>query len=305
MEYSSGNLIDLHIHSTASDGSVDPLDLIVLVEKAGLKAFALTDHDAIDGSKEILRNKHLLGPVQFLTGVEISVGSSVFPGIKGSFHVLGYGFDPEHPQLNLALQAQQAARKNRNPQIIKLLNNMGMAVSLEDVIAASEPNAQIGRPHIARLMVKRGFVKTIDEAFDRYLGKDRPAYLDKPRIEAGDAIALIEAAGGIAVLAHPGLLKMANAEGYDLLMAKLVSMGLRGLEVFYTGHSSEQNVLFSNLASKYRLLVTGGSDFHGAVNPDVHLGRGLGNLAVPYVLYERLVDAIHRLPPLQNTADHE
>ncbi|MDO9263777.1 MAG: PHP domain-containing protein [Desulfosalsimonadaceae bacterium] len=302
-------MIDLHIHSTASDGSVDPLDLVALVEKAGLKAFALTDHDAIDGSKEILRNKHLLGPVQFLTGVEVSVGSTEFPGINGSFHILGYGFDPEHPRLNHALQVQQAARKNRNPQIIKLLNNLGMAVSLEDVINASEPNAQIGRPHIARLMVKRGFVNTIDEAFDRYLGKDRPAYLDKPRIEAGDAIALIEAAGGIAVLAHPGLLKMANAEGYDLLMAKLVSMGLRGLEVFYTGHSSEQNVFFSDLASKYRLLVTGGSDFHGAVNPDVHLGRGLGNLAVPYALYERLADAIHRLPHRlphrQNTADHE
>jgi len=305
LEYSSGNLIDLHIHSTASDGSVEPLDLVALARKAGLKAFALTDHDAIDGSKEILLNKHLLGPVQFLTGVEVSVGSTEFPGVRGSFHILGYGFDLEHPGFNHALQAQQAARKNRNPQIINLLNNLGMTVSLEEVIAASEPNAQIGRPHIARLLVKRGFVQTIDEAFDRYLGKGRPAYLDKPRIEARDAIALIEAAGGIAVLAHPGLLKMADAGSYDLLIAKLVSMGLRGLEVFYSGHSSDQNSFFSNLASKYRLLVTGGSDFHGAVNPEVHLGKGRGDLAVPYILYERLADAIFQLKPRQNPNSHE
>ena len=305
MEYSSGNIIDLHVHSTASDGSVNPLDLAALAGKAGLKAFALTDHDAIDGSKEILRNRHVLGPVQFLTGVEISVGSGDFPGIKGSFHILGYGFDPEHPQLNLALQTQQTARKNRNPQIINLLNQLGIAVSLEEVVAASEPNAQIGRPHIARLMVKRGFVKTIDEAFDQYLGKGRPAYLDKPRIEARDAVALIEAAGGIPVLAHPGLLKMANAEAHDALIARLVDMGLRGIEIFYPGHTSGQIDLFSNLAQKYRLLVTGGSDFHGAVNPDVQLGMGCGDLAVPYVLYERLADAIHRLKRRQNTADHE
>ena len=295
MEYSSGNFIDLHVHSTASDGSFSPLDLALLVQKAGLKAFALTDHDTIDGSKAIVQNKRILGPVQFLTGVEISAGAADFPGIAGSFHILGYGFDLAHPRLNHALQTQQAARKNRNPEIIKRLRSLGMDMSLAEVIAASEPNAQIGRPHIARLMVQKGFVPSINEAFDQYLGKGSPAYLDKPRIEAGEAISLIDAAGGVAVLAHPGLLKMPDDAAYDALIAKLASMGLGGIEVFYPGHTSGQVCLFSSLATKYHLLVTGGSDFHGAVNPDVKLGAGPGDMAAPYAVYERLVEAIHRI----------
>jgi len=299
LEFKSGNLIDLHIHSTASDGSFDPLDLARLAGKVGLKAFALTDHDAIEGSKKILKNRDVLGWVQFLTGVEISAGSTDFSNIAGSFHILGYGFDVEHPHLNLALQSQQAARKSRNPEIITRLNNMGLDMSLEEVIAASEINAQIGRPHIARLMVQKGFVSSINEAFDRYLGKGRPAYLDKPRIEAREAIALIESAGGIAVLAHPGLLHMPNMAALDALIARLADMGLRGMEVFYPGHTPEQVDLFSGIARKHHLLITGGSDFHGAVNPDVHLGTGRGNLHVPYTIYERLADAIHSLQALQ------
>ncbi|RJP86740.1 MAG: PHP domain-containing protein [Desulfobacteraceae bacterium] len=304
MDYSSGNLIDLHVHSTASDGSFAPLDLISLAKKAGLKAFALTDHDAIDGSKEILLNKHLLGPVQFITGVEISTGSTEFPGIAGSFHLLGYGFDPEDPQLNHALLTQQTARKNRNPHIIKLLNNLGMDMSLDEVITVSEDNAQIGRPHIARLMVQKGFARNINEAFDRYLGKGRPAYLDKPRIDFRSAVRFIQSAGGIPVLAHPGLLNMPDDASYDALISELVTMGLQGLEVFYPGHSSGQTDLFSNLAQKHHLLVTGGSDFHGAVNPDVQLGAGHGNLAVPYALFEHLSDAINRRR-LQGPVGHE
>lgn len=301
MAFNSGNIIDLHVHSTASDGSFDPLDLARLAGKAGLKAFALTDHDAIEGSKKILKNRHVLGPVQFLTGVEISVGSTDFSNIAGSFHILGYGFDLEHPRLNHALKTQQAARKNRNPRIIELLNQLGIMISLPEVIAASEKNAQIGRPHIARLLVQKGFVSSINEAFDRYLGKGRPAYLDKPRIEAREAIALIESAGGIAVLAHPGLLHMPNMAAFDALIARLADMGLRGMEVFYPGHTPEQVDLFSGIARKYHLLLTGGSDFHGAVNPDVHLGTGRGSLHVPYAVYERLIEAIHSLQSQQKT----
>jgi len=299
LEFNSGNIIDLHVHSTASDGSFDPLDLARLAGKAGLKAFALTDHDAIEGSKKILKNRDVLGPVQFLTGVEISVGSTDFSNIAGSFHILGYGFDLEHPRLNQALKTQQSARKNRNPQIIELLNHLGLKISLPEVIAASEENAQIGRPHIARLLVQKGFVSSINEAFDRYLGKGRPAYIDKPRIEAWEAIALIISAGGIAVLAHPGLLHMPNMAACDALIARLVVMGLRGMEIFYPGHTREQIDLYSGIARKYHLLITGGSDFHGAVNPDIHIGTGRGDLHVPYAIYERLADAIHSLQSLQ------
>lgn len=293
MDYNARNIVDLHVHSTASDGSLDPLEIVALAVNTGLKALSLTDHDVIDGCRAILRQPQALGPLQFLTGVEISAGASDLTGIAGSFHILGYGFDPDHPALNDALHAQQSARKNRNPKMIALLNDLGIGISLAEVIAAAEPNAGIGRPHIARLMVQKGVVASIDEAFDRYLGKGRPAYLEKTRIGAEAAIRLIREAGGVAVLAHPGLLNMPD-EACDGLIARLAGMGLQGLEVYYPGHEAGQTAFYSRLAHQYGLLVTGGSDFHGAVNPDIRLGVGRGDLAVPYALYEALMDAVRR-----------
>lgn len=293
MDYKSGT-IDLHIHSTASDGSFDPLDILQLVKKTGLWAFALTDHDSIEGTREILSQGHLLGSVKFLTGVEISAEPPDFFRVSGSFHILGYGIDVRHPGLNQALQTQQAARKNRNPHIIDRLNTLGFDISLEEVISESEENAQIGRPHIARVMVKKGFAPSIDEAFDTYIGKGKPAYVEKPRIASAHAIELIRSAGGIPILAHPGLLEVVDFEAYEYLVSGLVPSGLRGLEVYYPGHLPEETDYFLELTEKYDLLTTGGSDFHGAVNPEIRIGIGSGSLAVPYILYQRLAEEIHR-----------
>jgi predicted metal-dependent phosphoesterase TrpH len=289
--------VDLHIHSTASDGSFDPLEILNLAKNTGLAAFALTDHDATSGVQKILAHPALLGPVQFLTGVEISAAPPKNFTLSGSFHLLGYGFTMDHPGLNLALDRQQAARKNRNPEMIRRLNALGFAMTLEDVIAASEAGAQIGRPHIARLMVQKGYCASINDAFDRYIGKGKPAYVEKARIPAAEAIGLIRSAGGIPVLAHPGLLEKISGEDFERLILALKSMGLLGIEVLYPEHSPAQTNFFQQCAEKHDLLITGGSDFHGAINPEIRLGIGKGDLFVPYALFYSLADAIARQNP--------
>lgn len=294
MDYKSETVdtIDLHIHSTASDGSFDPLDILFLAKKAGIKAFALTDHDSIEGSRKILAHGDLPGSLKFLTGVEISAQSPDFFSVSGSFHILGYGFDVDHPALNQSLLQQQQARKNRNPYIIERLNDLGVDISIDEVIAASEKNAQIGRPHIARVLVTKGIVDSIEAAFDNYLGKGKPAYIEKARIATDHAIELIRSAGGIPILAHPGLLEVPDFEAYEYLLSELIPMGLKGIEVYYPGHLPEETDCFFELTEKFGLLPTGGSDFHGAITPHIKIGIGTGHLAVPYICYERLMREI-------------
>jgi 3',5'-nucleoside bisphosphate phosphatase len=301
LDYKSGN-IDLHIHSRASDGSLAPLDILYLAREIRLAAFALTDHDAIDGAREIAsvigmetgftvftekNNSNQPDPF-FISGVEISAAPPPRIKVSGSFHILGYGFDLDHPELNKTLTLQQAARKNRNPQIIARLNDMGVDISLAEVAAASGGSPQIGRPHIAALMVEKGYARSIDDAFDNYIGKGKPAYVDKPRITVEAAINLIRSAGGIAVLAHPGLLTVALPSRMSDLIGALTEMGLGGLEVYYPGHDGNQFAAFFELARVHNLLVTGGTDFHGEVNPDIRLGTGRGNFNVPFSVYENL-----------------
>jgi len=290
LDYKSGN-IDLHVHSTASDGSLKPAELLALAEKIGLAALALTDHDSIEGTKEILR----YGPtesVRFLSGVEISAQPPKFTKISGSFHILGYGFSMDDSAINAMLQTQQTSRINRNPYIIAKLQDLGFEISMDEVIAASG-NGQIGRPHIASLMVKKKFVTSIDEAFDKYLGKGKPAYVEKSRIPVHTAIELIRSAGGVAVLAHPGLINLGSSQLLEDLITELISLGLKGIEVYYPSHTDSQTTYFDHLADKYHLLATGGTDFHGEINPEVRLGVGEGDFYVPYAVYENLLNTIN------------
>jgi predicted metal-dependent phosphoesterase TrpH len=279
--------IDLHIHSTASDGTLSPADIIALALRLRLGAVAITDHDSVAGSREALLNgiPEALG---FLTGVEISAEPPPsYPG-AGSIHILGYGMRLDDPELNGTLEKLQGARKDRNPQIIARLNKLGIALRLDEV-EREAGDGQPGRPHIAKLLVKKGIVRTIDDAFDRYLGNGKPAYVDKYRIESSQAIELINAAGGIPVLAHPCLLELESDQQLDELLREMMSMGLKGLEVYFSEHTPEQIHRYSELAKRCDLLMTGGTDFHGDIQPEIRMGVGRGDLHVPFELYEKLI----------------
>ena len=281
--------IDLHIHSTASDGSFTPAELLDQAQKLNLAAIAITDHDSIDGSREALRIG-IPSSFNFLTGVEISAAHPpFFPG-SGSFHILGYDIHLDNRDLNQALSKLQEARKNRNPSILKRLNKLGFQISLDEV-NQEVGEGQLGRPHIAYAMVKKGFVTSIDEAFDKYLGTRGPAYVDKYRIECEQAIQIIRAAGGVPVLAHPALLNIENNQKLDALLQNLMKLGLAGIEVYYPGHSSQQIQEYTELAEKHGLLMTGGTDFHGTITPQIKMGSGKGSLFIPYLLYEKLRSA--------------
>jgi len=292
LEYKNRLGIDLHIHSTASDGSLTPADIIDHAQKLNLAAIAITDHDSVDGSREALQID-IPPSLHFLTGVEISAAHPpFFPG-SGSFHILGYAIHLDNRDLNQALRKLQDARKNRNPEILKRLNKLGFRISLEEV-NQEVGEGQLGRPHIAYAMLKKGFVASINEAFDKYLGNAGPAYVDKDRIECEQAISIIRAAGGVPVLAHPALLNIENNQKLDALLQNLVKIGLAGIEVYYPGHSPQQIRQYTELAENYGLLMTGGTDFHGSITPDTKMGSGDGDLFVPYTLYKELIDANKR-----------
>jgi predicted metal-dependent phosphoesterase TrpH len=287
LEFRSPSCIDLHIHSTASDGTLSPADIIALALRLGLGAIAITDHDSLAGCREALLNT-IPDELGFLTGVEISAEPPPsYPGV-GSIHILGYGIRLDDPELNRTLEKLQDARRDRNPRILARLAKLGIALRLEEV-EIEAGGAQPGRPHIASLLVKKGLARTIDDAFDRYLGNDKPAYVDKFRIEAGQAVGLINAAGGIPVLAHPCLLELENDQQLDEILREMISMGLKGLEVYFSAHTPEQTRRYAELAKRHDLLMTGGTDFHGDTQPDIRMGVGRGGLCVPFELYEKLI----------------
>jgi len=287
LEFSRHASIDLHIHTTASDGTFTPEQVVSHAHQLNLKAIAITDHDTVVGSKEALRSG-IPPSLGFLTGVEISSTPPPFYSGSGSFHLLGYSIRLDDPQLNQTLEKLQQARQNRNPAIVNRLNELGISITLDEVHREAG-QGQLGRPHIAQLMVKKRAVASIDEAFDQFLGTGKPAYVDKQRVECFKAIEIILDAGGVPILAHPGLLDYKTEGRLDELIGKLKKAGIQGLEVYYSGHTPDQTRLFAELAKRHELLMTGGSDFHGAIQPDIEMGSGHGNLIVPYELFEKLI----------------
>ncbi len=287
MDFSRHESIDLHIHTTASDGTFTPEQVISHAHQLKLKAIAITDHDTVAGSKEALRNG-IPPSLGFLTGVEISSTPPPFYPASGSFHLLGYSIRLDDPKLNQTLEKLQQARKNRNPAIITRLNELGISITLDEV-RKEAGEGQLGRPHIAQLMVKKRVVASIDAAFDQFLGTGKPAYVDKQRIECFKAIEIILAAGGVPVLAHPGLLDFKEENQLEELIGRLKQAGIQGVEVYYSGHTPDQTRLFAELAKRHDLLMTGGSDFHGAIQPEIEMGSGQGDLIVPFELFEKLI----------------
>jgi len=279
--------VDLHIHTSASDGTYSPTEILALASDLQIGAIAIADHDTLDGSREAL-SAGIPQRMGFITGVEISAERPpFFPG-KGSCHILGYRVNLDDPNLNQTLEKLQNARKDRNPRILERLRSLGFDMAMEDIQQAAGPKGQIGRPHFAQVMLNKGYVPTFNAAFDDYLATGKPAYVDKYRVEYSRAIQLIRVAGGIPVLAHPALLGTPGGRLEDSVVLALKEMGLIGIEAFYTEHTTAQQDHYLDLARKHGLLVTGGSDFHGDFKPRTKLGRGRGNLQVPIDLYHAL-----------------
>ena len=288
--------IDLHIHSSASDGTLAPREILTRAGRLGLAAISITDHDTMAGCRQAMALPTPAG-LQFLTGIEISSQPPEGFGLAGSLHILGYGIDPSGPHLIRAISTLQEARQQRLPKMIDRLNRFGFKISEEEVrevVGRSQP----GRPHLARVMMKKGVVNSIDEAFDRYLGNGRPTYVQKYRLPYRQAIEAILGTGGIAVLAHPGLIELPAEADLEPLLQRLRRAGLGGIEAYYPRHSAEAAAHYRRLAQKLDLLITGGTDFHGDITPDIQLGSAKGGFSVPYEIYQALAARLATRPPM-------
>ncbi len=259
--------IDLHCHTDVSDGTLTPSEIIISAKKAGINMLAITDHDTIDGVMEGRQAGEING-VKVIPGAEISVSHP----FSGTMHICCYNIDIGNKELLAALDYIQEARRTRNPMIIEKLNNRNIYITIKEVQQFAG-NGQVGRPHIAQVLLKKGYVTTIEEAFYKYLAANASCYVQKKRLLVNEAINIIHNAGGIAVLAHPGTVLAANEKAYKDVFKYLKNIGLSGIEAYSTHHSTDQIRMFKKLAEEMDLLVTGGSDFHGDHHPGIKLGE--------------------------------
>lgn len=281
-------MIDLHTHSTASDGTLNPAELVRYAKERGVEVLSLTDHDTLSGLDEALEEALRIG-LDFIPGVEISAEFE-----PGTLHVLGYFVDPSDSFLEGRLLWMRDGRDNRNIVILRKLAELGYPLEMEEVqqFAGGEST---GRPHIADAMVKRGYVASRDEAFDRFLAKGGPAYADKERMTPEEAIALISRSGGLPFLAHPQWLLVDDATLENLVIG-LQEKGLAGLETYYYSHSKAQTAFYESLAERRGLLVAGGTDYHGPQGlKGTEIGVGDGGMNVPREVADRLFEAHRRL----------
>jgi 3',5'-nucleoside bisphosphate phosphatase len=276
--------IDLHIHSTFSDGALTPAEIVDLAAAQGLNAIAITDHDTVDGTDEALQRGREKG-IEVITGIEISSWHG-----ETSMHILGYWFRHEDKQFHNRLQLLQNGRETRNGRIIENLNKLGIKVDLGELLRYSE-YGQTGRPHIARLLVDKGVTKTIDGAFKHYLRRGAVAYAERFRFSALDAIAMIREAGGMAVLAHPSSLDP-TLRSIPALLKGLCRLGLEGVEVFYPSHSPRAVKALMKMAGTMGLFITGGSDFHGMDRESHSTDEWLHKTRIPY----GIVAAMKKVP---------
>ena len=273
-------MIDLHTHSTVSDGSDPPARIAELAAAAGCRAFALTDHDRLDGvSVAATRATEL--DLEFIPGCELSceVGS-------GTMHVLVYWLSDSPGPLQDELVRLQEARDTRNQRMAVLLQSLGLPVTYDE-LQAEAGGTGAGRPHVAAILVRKGVVGSVQEAFDVWLAKGRPAYVEKERLLPADALRLARQSGAVPVLAHPLSLQVGAAE-LDRRVGELTDLGLQGLEAIYGRYSPSDRDGLVSLAAGHGLAVTGGSDHHGTYKPDLHVGVGRGDLDVPDSVLEDL-----------------
>lgn len=283
-------LVDLHTHSSVSDGQYPPAELVRLALEEGLDVLALTDHDTLEGLPEFTAAAAGTS-LTAVPGVEISTKNDG----PGSVHLLVYGADPTSPVLQDLLRAMAESRRARAPRMVEQLRAHGLELTLAEVLEVAG-REEVSRSHFAILLVRRGLARDQDDAFDRYLKFGRPGYYERLKKLPEECIRVGLEAGGVPVLAHPWYVEKERPEALEPLLERLVRAGLRGLEVHYPDHTPEQTARYLALARRHGLLVTGGSDFHGGeVKPGVRLGRGAGGgFEIPRELAEGLLEEMAR-----------
>lgn len=272
--------IDLHVHSTYSDGTLTPRELVKHAKKLGISAFALTDHDTVEGVGEAVAAGAEYG-IEVIPGVELSTSYH-----EKEIHIVGLYIHYADETLKKELDNLKDSRLERNLQICSRFAQYGIHISYEEMLAAY-PDAVITRAHFADYLVKKKLVHSRNEAFDRYLGDNRPCFVHRKKMQPQHAIRLIQNAGGIAILAHPVLYHLGSAQMAELL-SHLCACGLTGLEAVYSTYSRREELQMRKLAEEYHLLISGGSDYHGANKPHIEMGSGLGSLLIPYEILEAL-----------------
>ncbi len=271
--------VDLHSHSSFSDGSDTPTELVKNAARAGLSSIALTDHDTLEGVDEAMS---VAADIEVIPGTELSLRRT-----EGGMHLVVLWLEPGSGPLQDRLASLQQGREGRNQSIVDELTRLGMPVSIEEVVEEAGEGS-VGRPHIAAVMVRKGYVPDIKTAFDLWLANNAPAYVKRPLLTPEDGIGLAVESGAVPILAHPHTLGINRAHEMADLLKELIGFGLVGLEAHYSSYRQHERDGYADLARRFGLLPSGGSDYHGTYKAGLDLGTGYGDLMVP----EAILDAL-------------
>lgn len=272
-------MIDLHTHSTVSDGSMTPTEVIMHAKKCGLSAVALTDHDEISGVAEAIAEGEKLG-IEVIPGIELSVKSDT------ETHILGYFVDYNSPKLLHAINEARKVREERTMEVCRNLAAIGINVNYEEVVAAAD-GGMTSRGHIAYVMTSKGYTSSIKEAFGKYLAYGCPGYSSKQYLTAAEAVELINSAGGRAYVAHLHLICL-DDDDLKSFLSELKEAGLAGIEGYYTDYTPAMQEKYQKMAQELGLSISGGTDFHADIKPHISIGVGYGNLRIPYSVLEAM-----------------
>ncbi len=278
-------LIDLHTHSLCSDGAQTPADVVRTAKKAGLSAIALSDHDSVEGVQEAMDAGETLG-VEIIPAIELSAQSDT------ELHILGYFIDIHNKKLNDTMAYALQVRAERQEETCRKLNEQGFDITMDEAIAEAHGNPVLCRAHFAQIMVRKGYAESVKEAFTKYLSVGCYAYSNRQALTGPEAVSLIKEAGGIAVAAHLHLIKLPDDELKEYLKS-LIPYGLSGVEGYYTDYTPDMEVRYRQMAKELGLVISGGTDYHGANKPHISIGKGRGNMEIPYSVLEGL-KARHR-----------
>lgn len=277
--------IDLHTHSLCSDGAQTPADVVRTAYDAGLAAIALSDHDCITGVQEAMDTGKALG-VEVIPAVELSAQSDT------ELHILGYFVDIHNKKLQDAMAYALQVRNERQVEVCQKLNEQGFQITMDELKAEAGGNDVLCRAHFAQIMVRKGYAESVKDAFNRYLSVGCYAYSNRQALTATEAVSLIREAGGIAVAAHLHLIKMPDDALREYLKG-LIPYGLDGVEGYYTDYTPDMEQRYRAMAKELGLVISGGTDYHGANKPHIAIGKGKGNMEIPYSVLEGL-KARHR-----------